>query len=384
MASQEKITTSTTVAAAKRQDIEQLRIFSHPDREAAVLNRVKQVVPGPATGFDYPTILKGSTAHFTVYYDPALGAQGQTIADGVLATCENEYNILSFLFGGISAGPFNIIIAALDSSGQGRGGAYHYGCAAADLYCDAKIAPALDLDYTRFLVVAEEVEVFSAAQDLGWDCAASNGEGLSRVLATLLYPAELDGYTSAATWLNTPGRPDFINVNDPTDTNNVSTGCSVLFLNYLRYQLDFTWAEIVQAGGATLAQTYSNLTGQADGLTPFKALLQAFYPEGTPSGVTSDNVYPLLKEMAFPYSGIQFQGSVPANSTATWFTYNWPALWHVTWSVVPTSVSASGPQINWSVETEKTAGDSLTYWLNITNITSQSVDIEARYCILGD
>ncbi|MBA2286333.1 MAG: hypothetical protein H0W02_12695 [Ktedonobacteraceae bacterium] len=88
--------------------------------------------------------------------------------------------------------------------------------------------------------------------------------------------------------------------------------------------------------------------------------------------------------MTFPYSGIQFQGSVPANSTATWFTYNWPALWHVTWSVVPTSVSTSGPQISWSVETEKTAGDSLTYWLNITNITSQPVDIEARYCILGD
>lgn len=364
----------------ERQGSGLIRIFRHP--QSMLLDRA--IPAAPKVGFDYPATLRGSTSHFNVYYDPSLGANGQTIADGVMASCENEYNILSFLFGGITPGPFNIIIAPLDPTGQGRGGAYHYGCGATDFYCDAKTVPGVDIDYTRLVVVAEEVEVFSDAQGLGWDCGASNGEGLSRVLATLLYPAELDGYTTAAAWLDTPDRPDFINVNDPTDRNSVSTGCSVLFLNYLHYQLDFTWAEIVQAGAPTLAQTYTKLTQQPDGLTPFKALLQAFYPVGTPSGVTTDNVFPLLGAIGFPFCGVQFQGTVPANSTLTWFTYNWPVLWDVVWTVVPTSVGSGGPQVGWTVQTQKASGDYLVYWIGITNVTSSPVDIEARYCILGD
>ena len=38
---------------------------------------------GVRTGFDYPSTLRGSTAHFNVYYDPSLGANGPIIADGV-------------------------------------------------------------------------------------------------------------------------------------------------------------------------------------------------------------------------------------------------------------------------------------------------------------
>ena len=157
----------------------------------------------------------------------------------MLASCESEYLVQVSYFGGVTPASFNVIIAA------GIGGAYHYGCAATDLYCDAS---GTDVNHTRMLNVAEEVEVFSADQARGWDCGASNGEGLSRVLATELYPGSLNGFTSAATWLDTPGRPDYVNVNDPTDRNYVSIGCSVLFLNYLRYQLGYRWGDIVQAG----------------------------------------------------------------------------------------------------------------------------------------
>ena len=242
-----------------------------------------QVRPG-AVGFDYPVTLRGSTAHFHIYYDPSLGINGQTIADGVLASCEAEYNILSAYFGGITPASFNIIIA------PGVGGAYHYGCSATDLYCDAS---GLDVNHTRMLLVAEEVEVFSALQNRGWDCGASNGEGLSRALSAALYPGSLNGFNSASTWLDTPRRPDYVNVNDPTDRSYVSAGCSVLFLNYLRYQLGYEWRGIVQAAGTTLAHTYQNLTGLSDALTPFKGLLQAHYPAGTPSGLNTDNPFPL-------------------------------------------------------------------------------------------
>jgi hypothetical protein len=196
---------------------------------------------GGVQGFDYPVVQEGSTAHFVVYYDPALSSDGKSCADGVLATCENDYNQTSVWFGGINSPllPVNIIIAPLDPSHQGQGGAYHYGCNAVDLYCDLKDVPALDINLTRMLLVAELVEVFEAAQNVGWDCGASNGEGLSRVLATALYPSELNGYTTAAAWLDTPDRPDWVNNTNSTDTDSTSNGCAVLFLNYLNTQLGF-------------------------------------------------------------------------------------------------------------------------------------------------
>jgi hypothetical protein len=262
-------------------------VLAHPVKEITTgkLAGSAKIATGKV-GFDFPATLRGSTTHFNVYYDPSLGTDGQTIADAVLASCEYEYNIISAYFGGLTPSSFNIIIAA------GIGGAYHYGCSATDLYCDAQTSP-LDVNHTRMLVVAEEVEVFSALQGRGWDCASSNGEGLSRVIAaTDLYPAELDGFNSAATWLDTPGRPDYVNINDPTDRSYISTGCSVLFLNYLRYQLGYRWSDIVQAAGSTLEQNYQSVTGRVGGLTPFKTLLQAHFPEGTPSGLRTDNPFP--------------------------------------------------------------------------------------------
>lgn len=270
-----------------------ISIFAKPAVEDAITSRMAAVL-GSAP-FRYPATLRGSTPNFNVYYDnTTLGGNGATIADGVLATCEADYAIYSGYFSGITPAslPFNIILTALDPSGQGGGGAYHMGCGAADLYCDAKTAPSIDIDYTRLLVIAEAVEVLSDAQGAGWDCSASNGEGLSRVLATDQYPAELDGYTTAAAWLDS-GRPDFVNVTDSTDTNALSTGCAVLFLNYLRFQLGFGWADIVSAAGSTLQRTYQTLTSTADGLTPFKALLESNFQSGSPSGLTTDNPFPL-------------------------------------------------------------------------------------------
>jgi hypothetical protein len=235
---------------------------------------------------NFQLTLRGSTTHFNVYYDVRLGGNGQILADGVLASCEFEYNTLVGYFGGIRPSSFNVIIA------PGITGAYHYGCAATDLYCEAS---GVDVDFTRLLVVAEEVEVFSALQNRGWDCSASNGEGLSRVLAVEQYPGvalAAYGLVAAPTWLDTAGRPDFVDTTDPTDRNFVSIGCSVLFLNYLRYQLGYDWESIVNAGGSTLAQCYKNLTGSTDALGPFKALLQSHYPEGTPAQLTTDNPFP--------------------------------------------------------------------------------------------
>ncbi|WP_266168323.1 hypothetical protein [Dyella subtropica] len=232
-----------------------------------------------------PYTSAGSTANFDVYYDSSLGASGTHLANAVLANCERDFTQMRQWFGGINAGRFSVYID------PGSFGAYHANCAATELHVAA--FSGTDGNLANMLNMAEVDEVFMANQHAGWNCGYSNGEGLSRVLTTQLYPASLDGFASAGVWLNTPGRPDFVTVTEPTDRNYVSIGCATLFLNFLRHQLDFSWQQIVRAAAPTLAQTYANLTGRTDALARFKNLLQAYYPEGTPVSLTSDNVFPL-------------------------------------------------------------------------------------------
>src|SRR6266700_803425 len=263
-------------------------------RDLHVLVKPGDSIPAerPALAADGgPYTLRGSTGHFTVYHENALGSNGPVLADGVLASCEAEYRQIKGWFGEIDPPnqPFNVYVVT------GSFGAYHASCPATEEHCAAFSGTNANL--VRMLQVAEEVEVFSAAQG-GWNCGASPGEGLSRIFATELYPAELNGFASAASWLD-GGRPDYVNANDPTDRNYVSIGCSPLFLNWLRYQLHFTWAQIVRAGAPTLAGTYQNLTGATDALTQFKGLLDAHFPPGQPSGLANDNPYPLLDPAAW-------------------------------------------------------------------------------------
>ncbi len=84
------------------------------------------------------------------------------------------------------------------------------------------------------------------------------------------------------------------------------------------------------------------------------------------------------------WTGVQFRGTVPANSTRRWFTWGWPAQWHVLWTVVPTTPRSGGPQISWNVQVERATHENITYWISITNKTSSSVDVEARYAVLGE
>jgi hypothetical protein len=81
--------------------------------------------------------------------------------------------------------------------------------------------------------------------------------------------------------------------------------------------------------------------------------------------------------------GVQFTGTIPANQTQRWFTFNWPAHWHVVWTVVPTSPRLGGPQIEWKVQVERASDQYITYWISIINLTPVPVNIEARYAVLG-
>jgi len=234
-----------------------------------------------------PYTKRGSTAHFEVYYENVLGTAGPTLADDVLATCEAEFFRLQGYFGGITPPslPFKAYIVT------NVGGAYHANCAATEIHCGADGTTTANT--IRMLVVAEETEVFEAAYT-GWGCGQSHGEALSRVFAEIMYPDSLDGYATAASWLDN-GRPDWIGQTENTDRDYVSIGAGTLFLFYLRYQLGLTWAKIVKAGRgqATLAGTYKNLTGRTTAYADFKAFVDRQWPPAHPSGIVgTDNAFP--------------------------------------------------------------------------------------------
>ena len=81
------------------------------------------------------------------------------------------------------------------------------------------------------------------------------------------------------------------------------------------------------------------------------------------------------------HTGIQFTGTLGPNTSARWYTFNWPATEYVVWTVVPDSINPSGQEITWSVNVQRASSTYVTYWINITNLTGTAVDIEARYAI---
>lgn len=82
-------------------------------------------------------------------------------------------------------------------------------------------------------------------------------------------------------------------------------------------------------------------------------------------------------------TGMQFTGSLTPNQTQRWFTFNWPASWHVVWYMVPTSPRNGAPQIDWDVSVERASATNCTYWVTVTNLTNQNVTFEGRYAVMN-
>jgi hypothetical protein len=87
--------------------------------------------------------------------------------------------------------------------------------------------------------------------------------------------------------------------------------------------------------------------------------------------------------MTNPICGTQWTGQLAANQTGRWFTFGWPATWHVIWTVMPTTVRAGAPEVTWNVAVERYAAEFVTYWITVTNLTNVPISFEGRYCILS-
>jgi hypothetical protein len=197
------------------------------------------------------------------------------------------YNDMQNFFG-IAGGAVDVIIAPLSGNNDGSGGAFHHGCdftAGGALYLDATFAnPAVDpLNLEVGLYVAELSESFMGPQGGGWGCGFSNGEGLSRFCAEQeTPPGTLDAFVTGPAWAQA-GFRDWVTQTEQTDQDAVSTGCSILYIYWMR-SLGFTIPQITQAAGTTLSANYQTLTGKDSGYQDLLAAVQDL-------PVTSDNPF---------------------------------------------------------------------------------------------
>ena len=83
------------------------------------------------------------------------------------------------------------------------------------------------------------------------------------------------------------------------------------------------------------------------------------------------------------WTNVQFTGTLPAGATQRWFTFGWPATWHVVWYMQPTTTRPGSPSIDWDVAVERADANNVTYWITVTNLAPQSITFEGRYAVLN-
>jgi hypothetical protein len=82
-------------------------------------------------------------------------------------------------------------------------------------------------------------------------------------------------------------------------------------------------------------------------------------------------------------TNVQFTGSLSAGATQRWFSWGWPASWHVVWYMMPTTVGTGAPAVDWDVAVERADANACTYWITVKNLTTQPVTFEGRYAVLN-
>ena len=83
-----------------------------------------------------------------------------------------------------------------------------------------------------------------------------------------------------------------------------------------------------------------------------------------------------------PSAGVQWYGTIGPNASGRWFTFGWPAAWHMIWSVMPLTACSGSAQLTWTVQVERANATQATYWITVQNLTANTVRFEGRYDIL--
>jgi hypothetical protein len=177
-------------------------------------------------------------------------------------------------------------------------------------------------------------------------------------------------YELGPKWL---GAPSWINVFLATSTN---AGASFLEVEKVS---NVPWDPAVDAP-LSHGDPLTTFIGEYFGLG---ASNRGFVPFWTDTRTGIQEIFSGRKMTIGPWNGVQFQGRLPAGTTRRWFTFGWPACWHVVWEIVPLTPRVGAPQIRWRVQVERASSGTITYWIKITNLTGNDVDVEGRYSVLA-
>lgn len=249
------------------------------------------------------------STNFSINYDPALKPNSAKRANAILSVCESELAELENWFG-VSGGfgtnnRITVNVTGADTTGASNQGYKTNGTT--NMTIDAQDANNNDTnaaEIVRMLFVAELVEILMGYRKTkglaSWNAGDSNGEGLSQLCAILRFRqghALYYGQPWVNTWMQLPDRDgsnhDWISNPEKTDKNAESFGAALLFLFYLKDQLNHSVESIIQAGGSTLESTYKALTGQAGAITAFRNLLNPYFPIGKTPSLKTNDPFPL-------------------------------------------------------------------------------------------
>ncbi len=226
--------------------------------------------------------------HVAVYVDASLGEPAMKNATDLLADADRVVNANVAIFGTPSQ-PVNVIVFALDGRTDGTGGADHDGC---DFTSGGNIEVCASFGNSVRVSALFEAELSECAMG-GNLCGVSTGEALSRWCAAVVSNNALPDFASAPAWAQA-GMPDYVTRTDPTDQNEISTGCGMAFLSWLQklgHPLKIIAPAMVGLGTrGVLSQLYANLTGQpaSKAWPTFLAAVKAL------PGVTSDDPFGAL------------------------------------------------------------------------------------------
>ncbi|WP_426611286.1 hypothetical protein [Bradyrhizobium sp. McL0616] len=254
----------------------------------------------------------GQTAHFNIQYDETLiGPDGTpnaiSRAQRVMGVCEAEFGILASWYKITDGfGPDNRItiqIVADFAAGGASNNGYKGSNTVIKIGNQTSNANAVAAGQSSCMsLVAELVEVFASYRNQhgnsAWNASKSDGEGLSLLCARERFGtgyALFYGPPWVNRWLQSSRDTQWIGASENTDKNPVSFGLSLLFLYYLKNQLNHSIPDIIAAGGDNLAQTYQNLTGKNDAAAAFSQLINKYFRPGSTPQLATENPFPLLE-----------------------------------------------------------------------------------------
>jgi hypothetical protein len=323
----------------------------------------------------------GETANFIYQYDVS-SSDGMSIAQSLQGTCENDLHKHAIYMPFGDRFSYKVMVQLYDDiafqHGPERGGANNVGGEHPGTHAQIRInqhnpdGSRITDEYARLLFVAEVSELIMVLY--AWKPGSSTGEALSRAFAEQFYPdATYDhknptGAPWVNAWLNTPERKNFIDgSNESNDRDLIAYGCSILFINYLRFQLGISLADICRAGGVnTLADIYKKLTGNTDDpLQRMIGLIDKHFDHTKSIQLLSNNPFPLAEGTSSyvmlassqsvrksPPTKFQESGAVNLRpfSTCPAKDYYYRAVTaEVTVTISATAVGFGDPKFQWSV-----------------------------------